>query len=73
MNISFYDFKNLPNQTQWDIAITEGKVMNERVLDSLKYVLYELSHFTVEIIYNTSKDKMEGLNVYPNQAVYANF
>ncbi|QQV03894.1 MULTISPECIES: hypothetical protein [Chryseobacterium] len=73
MNISFYDFKNLPNQTQWDIAISEGRVMNERVSHSLKYVLYELSHFTVEIIYNTAKNKMEGLNVYPNQAVYTNF
>lgn len=70
MNISFYDFKNLPNQIQWNIAINEGKVMNERVLDSLKYVLYGLSHFTVEIIFNTSNNKVEGLNVFPNQAVY---
>ncbi|WP_144281930.1 hypothetical protein [Chryseobacterium echinoideorum] len=73
MNISFYDFKNLPNQTQWDIAVNEGRVMNERILDSLKYVLYELSHFTVEIIYNTAKNKMEGVNVYPKQTVYASF
>lgn len=70
MNISFYDFKNLPNQTQKDIAINEGRVMNERVLNSLKYVLYEVSCFSVEVIYNTDNGKMEGLNVF-QKAVYA--
>ncbi|KFE99835.1 hypothetical protein IX39_04040 [Chryseobacterium formosense] len=70
MNISFYDFKNLPDQTQKDIAINEGRVMNERVLNSLKYVLYEVSCFSVEVIYNTDNGKMEGLNVF-QKAVYA--
>lgn len=69
MNISFYDFKNLPDQTQKDIAINEGRVMNERVLNSLKYVLYEVSCFSVEVIYNTDNGKMEGLNVF-QKAVY---
>jgi two-component sensor histidine kinase len=70
MNISFYDFKNLPDQTQKDIAINEGRVMNERVLNSLKYVLYEVSCFSVEVIYNIDNGKMEGLNVF-QKAVYA--
>lgn len=70
MNISFYDFKNLPDQTQKDIVINEGRVMNERVLNSLKYVLYEVSCFSVEVIYNTDNGKMEGLNVF-QKAVYA--
>jgi len=70
MNISFYDFKNLPDQTQKDIAINEGRVLNERVLNSLKYVLYEVSCFSVEVIYNTDNGKMEGLNVF-QKAVYA--
>lgn len=70
MNISFYDFKNLPDQTQKDIAINQGRVMNERVLNSLKYVLYEVSCFSVEVIYNTDNGKMEGLNVF-QKAVYA--
>ncbi|MGD1317857.1 hypothetical protein [Chryseobacterium sp. 2R14A] len=70
MNISFYDFKNLPDQTQKDIVINEGRVMDERVLNSLKYVLYEVSCFSVEVIYNTNNGKMEGLNVF-QKAVYA--
>jgi len=70
MNISLYDFKNLPDQTQRDLVITQGRVLNERILDSLKYVLYEISCFSVEVIYNTRNGKMEGLNVY-QKAVYA--
>lgn len=70
MNISFYDFKNLPDQTQKEIVINEGRVMNERILNSLKFVLYEVSCFSVEVIYNTQNGKMEGLNVF-QRAVYA--
>lgn len=70
MNISFYDFKNLPDQTQKEIVINEGRVMNERILNSLKFVLYEVSCFSVEVIYNTQNGKMEGINVF-QRAVYS--
>lgn len=71
MNISYYDFKNLPDQTQCSMVMNNGRVMNERTINQLKYVLYEISCFTVEIIYNTAKDKIAGVNVYQNKAAYA--
>ncbi|MFC7345344.1 hypothetical protein ACFQO9_01265 [Chryseobacterium zhengzhouense] len=70
MNISFYDFKNLPAQTQKDLVISEGRIMNERMLNSLKYVLYEMTCFNVEVIYNENNGKVEGLNVF-QKAIYA--
>jgi len=70
MNISFYDFKNLPAQTQKDLVISEGRIMNERMLNSLKYVLYEMTCFNVEVIYNENNGKVEGMNVF-QKAIYA--
>ena len=72
MNISYYDFKNLPNQDQCNFVIKEGRVMNERISDTLKYVLYEVSYFTVEIIYNTINNKIEGMNIFQNKSAYSN-
>lgn len=71
MNISYYDFKNLPDQSQYSMVMNNGRVMNERTVDNLKYVLYEISCFTVEIIYHIIKDKVVGVNVYQNKAAYA--
>lgn len=35
MNISYYDFKNLPNESQCDIIFNEGHLMSETVKMSL--------------------------------------
>lgn len=71
MNISYYDFKNLTDQAQCNMVVNNGRVMNERTIDTLKYVLYELSCFTVEIAYNTANNKIAVMNVFQNKAVYA--
>ncbi|WP_326981442.1 hypothetical protein VUJ46_14420 [Chryseobacterium sp. MYb264] len=72
MNISYYDFKNLPDQqSQCNMVMTNGRVMNERTVNTLKYVLYEISCFTVEIVYNTFTNKIEGMTVFQNKAAYA--
>ena len=70
MNISYYDFKNLPNQTQCSFAINEGRIMNERTVKTIKYILYEVSHFSVEVIHDTLSDKIEVINVFQNKGAY---
>jgi len=72
MNISYYDFKNLPDQAQCNIVMNQGRVMNETTIDKLKYVLYEISYFTVEIIYNTANNTIAGMNIFQHKAVYSN-
>jgi hypothetical protein len=52
--------------------MNQGRVMNETTIDKLKYVLYEISYFTVEIIYNTANNTIAGMNVFQNKAVYSN-
>lgn len=68
MNISYYDFKNLPNESQRDIIFNEGHLMSETVKDELRFVLYEISQFSVELVY--SKNRIATINVYQNKAAY---
>ncbi|MDV7697948.1 hypothetical protein N6B72_13565 [Chryseobacterium soli] len=72
MNISYYDFKNLPNQAQCDLVMNQGNRVNETIVHNLKYVLYTVSCFSVEIIYTIPDNRISGINVYQNKAVYAN-
>lgn len=71
MNISFYDFKNLDGKDQCNLVIHNGKVMHERVAENLKFILYEFSNFSVEIIYHISSEKTSVINVFQNKAAYA--
>ena len=71
MNISYYDFKNLPNESQCDIVLNQGHLMNETIKDELKFVLYEISSFTVEIVYNKN-NRIASMNVFQNKSAYAN-
>ena len=68
MNISYYDFKNLPNESQCDIIFSEGHLMSETVKNELRFVLYEISQFSVELVYN--KNRIATINVYQNKAAY---
>ena len=68
MNISYYDFKNLQNESQCDIIFYEGHLMSETVKDELRFVLYEISQFSVELVY--SKNRIATINVYQNKAAY---
>jgi len=71
MNISYYDFKNMPDQAQCSLVMNEGRIMNETTVDTIKYILYEVSYFSVEVIYNTLNNKIEGMNVFQNKGAYA--
>jgi len=72
MNISYYDFKNLPNESQCDIVLNQGHLMNETIKNELKFVLYEISSFSVEIVYNKNNNRIAAMNVYQNKSAYAN-
>ncbi|WP_312075024.1 hypothetical protein [Chryseobacterium sp.] len=71
MNISFYDFKNLDHKDQCNLVIHNGKIMTERISENVKFILYEFSNFSVEIIYNISSEKTSVINVFQNKAAYA--
>lgn len=53
-------------QSQYELALSEGKVISETSKDGLRFVLYELSSFSVEIVYKIINDKIEG-RVFQNK------
>ncbi|MCS3869413.1 hypothetical protein J3D55_002329 [Chryseobacterium ginsenosidimutans] len=64
MSISYYDFKNLTDQSQQELVITEGVVINEIYKNELRFVIYKLSSFSVEIVYNTVNGKIESFTAF---------
>jgi len=40
-------------------------------MSSFKYVLYEISSFSVEVIYKNTDGKIVGLNIFQNTSAYA--
>lgn len=70
MSITYYDFKNLSKESQYKLVRAEGIVINETYKDKLKFVLYKVSSFSVEIVYNVTSEKIEGLNVFQNNGTY---
>ena len=71
MNISYYEFTNLPDEMQFDIVLNQGKMINENTVSNSRYVLYELSSFSVEIIYSLTKNKISGKNIFLNRSAYS--
>jgi hypothetical protein len=73
MIISYYDFQNLPDrQAQYDFVLTHGRLISERTTSQSKYILYEVSSFSVELIYDTTHDKIIGMNIFDNKSSYLN-
>ncbi|AZB07373.1 hypothetical protein EG344_00230 [Chryseobacterium sp. G0162] len=70
MSITYYDFKNLPKESQYKLVSAEGVEISETYKDKLKFVLYKVSSFSVEIVYNVTNEKIEGLNVFQNNGMY---
>ncbi|RRQ45609.1 hypothetical protein DTW91_09605 [Chryseobacterium sp. SC28] len=71
MAISYYDFKNLPNHSQCDIVLNHGQLMNETMKDGLKFVLYQISSFFVELVYSHN-NRIAAMNVFQNNSVLVN-
>lgn len=71
MNISLYDFKNLPCDDQYNIVLNEGCVMTETIKNDLKFVLYDISSFTVEIVYSKN-NRLAAINVFQKVAALLN-
>ncbi|MAB38701.1 MAG: hypothetical protein CL528_01940 [Aequorivita sp.] len=59
--LSFHDFKNLAQQEQYDLVFTQGDFINYYLKEEIRYVLYSLFKFFVEVEYNVSKNKISNL------------
>lgn len=69
MIISYYNFQNLPDrQAQYNFVLTHGRIISVREVNQSKYVLYKVSTFSVELIYDIVRDKIIGMNLFENNS-----
>ncbi len=64
--ISYFDFKNLQHQEQCQLVLSQGEVISEIFKDDLRFVVYRMPYFSVELIYTQHNNKLSGFNIYQN-------
>ena len=55
--LSFYEFTQLPEEQQYDLVFTKGEFIDASIKDNVKFVLYSLFGFFVEVIYDSVDNK----------------
>lgn len=60
--MGIYEFNALSEQNQYDIVFTKGTFIDYINNGNVKYVLYSVHMFWVEILYENSINKITGLN-----------
>gem|GEM_PF-644085 len=66
IEISYFDFKNLSPQDQCQLVTTKGQIINESSKNDLRFVIYTLGSFLVEITYIQQNNRLASFNVYQN-------
>lgn len=69
IEISYFDFKNLSPQDQCQLVKTQGQIISESSKNDLRFVIYKLGSFLVEITYMQQNNKLASFNVYQNNCV----
>lgn len=69
--ISYFDFKNLRHQEQCHLIMTQGEVISETANGDLRFVVYRMPYFSVELIYTLHNDKLSGFNIYQSNHAQA--
>jgi len=62
--MGIYEFNVLSEQNQYDIVFTKGTFVDSIQNGNVKFVLYSVHMFWVEIIYEESINKISGLKSF---------
>lgn len=56
--MTLYQFKLLPDEKQYEITFTEGDFIDCYLAGNVRYALYAVNRFFVEVEYNRKKNKI---------------
>jgi hypothetical protein len=62
--MGIYDFNILSDHYKYDIAFTKGKFVDTVTKGKIKYALYAVSMFWVEVTYNAKDNKIKGIKSF---------
>ena len=56
--MTLYEFKLLPDEKQYEITFTQGDFIDYYLAENVRYALYAVDKFFVEVKYNVKKNKV---------------
>ena len=59
-----YDFNILTDHDKYDSVFTKGQFVDTVTEGDIKFVLYSLSYFWVEVVYNAPDNKITGISSF---------
>jgi hypothetical protein len=62
--LSFYEFTQLSKEEQYDLVFREGEFINSSFKNDVKFALYQLHSFYVEVTYNAKDNRIVNLTSY---------
>lgn len=65
--ISFFEFTQLSDEQQYDLLFREGEFLDYSIRNDVKFALYKLYNFFVEVVYYTELNKIVSLSSYINK------
>nr|MUH39673.1 hypothetical protein [Zobellia laminariae] len=60
--MGIYEFNVLDDHSKYDLVFTKGQFVDTVIEKETKYVLYSLSYFWVELVYNSTNNKIIGIS-----------
>ncbi len=67
---TFYEYTQLPESKQYDLVFTKGEFIDSSVKNDVKFALYKLYNFYVEVIYNSIDNKIVGFTSFLDSKSY---
>ncbi|MFC4163888.1 hypothetical protein ACFOWU_09495 [Epilithonimonas zeae] len=62
--LSFYNYTQLNKEDQYDLVFREGEFIDSSLKNDVKFVLYKLYDFYVEIVYDFEENKILNLTSF---------
>lgn len=62
--LSFYEFTQLPQLEQYDLVFTQGEFIDTLEKADVKFSLYKLFSFYVEVVYDFTGNKIVSLTSF---------
>lgn len=62
--LSFFEYSQLPESKQYELVFREGEFIDSSVKNEVKFALYKLYNFYVEVIYDTKDNKILGITSF---------
>ncbi|PWN58441.1 hypothetical protein C1634_023095 [Chryseobacterium viscerum] len=62
--LSFYEFTQLSESERYDLVFREGEFIDSSIRNDVKFALYKLYSFNVEVIYDSTGNRIIGLTSF---------